>query len=151
MALDGCQTDTLIVCIIDKNSLLYVLSVCTALHMPAPTADTALTLTLYSVPAARFSMVVVWGGGEPKMMCWLPQEVVPCILYWRWYWEMGSSLCGVFQVACKAGNLDNTALDRDRPVTWEGILPAFGIGQNTTWIRFYLYLCTLVSVVSIPS
>ena len=33
---------------------------------------------------------------------------------------MGSSLCGVVQVACKAGKLDDTVLDRDRPVTWEG-------------------------------
>ena len=133
------------------NSLMYVLSVCTALQYPAPTADTALTLTLYSVPAARFSMVVVWGGGEPKMMCWLPQEVVPCILYWRWYWEMGSSLCGVVQVACRAGNFDDTVLDRDRPVTWEGVLPAFGSGQNTIWIRFYLFILVYTSVYGVYS
>ena len=133
-----------------KNSLMYAVSVCTALHIPAPTTDTALTLTSYSVPASSLVRLVEFTM-EPEMVRWMPQEVVPCILYWRWYWEMGSSLCGMVQVACKAGNLENTALDRDRPVTWEGILPAFGIGQNTTWIRFYLYLCTLVSVVSIPS
>ena len=99
---------------------MYVLSVCIALQFPAPTSDTALTLTSYSMPAASLRTVVAVGGGEPEMMCWLPQEIVPCILYWRWYWEMGSSLCGMVQVARKTGNLDNTALDRDRPVTWEG-------------------------------
>ena len=100
-----------------KNSLMYVLSVCSALQFPAPTADIALTLTLYSVPAGSGTMSEFWEG---EMVRSLSQEVVPCILYWRWYWEMGSSLCGVVQFARKAGNPDDTALDRDRPVTWEG-------------------------------
>ena len=64
--------------------------------------------------------MVEFCGGKPEMVCWLLQEVVPCILNWRWYWEMGSSLCGMVQFARKAGNLDDTTLDRDRPVTWEG-------------------------------
>ena len=51
-----------------KNSLMYVLSVCTALQFPAPTADTALTMTLYSVPAASLCTMVVVGGGESEMM-----------------------------------------------------------------------------------
>jgi len=33
---------------------------------------------------------------------------------------MGPSLSGNAQVACKAGKLDDTALNRDRPVTWAG-------------------------------
>ena len=69
MALDGCLTDTLIIRILEKNSLMYVLSVCTALQFPAPTADTALTLTLYSVPAASLGTMVEFCGGEPGMMC----------------------------------------------------------------------------------
>ena len=99
---------------------MYVLSVCTALQFPPPAADTALTLTSYSVPGASLSTIVVFWGGEPETSCWEPQKVVPCILYTRMYLEMASSLCGMLQVACKAGNLDDTALDRDRPVTWEG-------------------------------
>ena len=99
---------------------MCVLSVCTALQFPAPSADSALTLTLYSVPAASPGTVVKFCGGEPGMVCWLLQEVVPCILYWRRYLEMGSSLCGMVQFARKAGLLANTALDRDRSVTWEG-------------------------------
>ncbi len=81
MALDGCLTDTQIICIIEKNSLMYVLSVCTALQFPAPTADTALTLTLYSVSAASLIRRIAFRGGVPEMVRCLPQEVVPCILY----------------------------------------------------------------------
>ena len=44
---------------------MYVLSVCTALHFPRPPADIALTLTLYSVPAASLVTMVEFGGGEP--------------------------------------------------------------------------------------
>ena len=102
-----------------KNSLMYVLSVCTALQFPAPTADTALTLTSYSVPAVSGTMVE-FRGGEPEMVCSLPQKVVPCVLYWIRYWEMGSSLCGMVQFARKAGNFDDTALDRDKPMIWAG-------------------------------
>ena len=58
MTLDGCLIDTLIIRIIEKNSLMYVLSVCTALQFPAPTSDTALTLTSYSVPAASLARLV---------------------------------------------------------------------------------------------
>ena len=150
MALDVCQIDTLIIHIIEKNSLMYVLSVCAALQFPGPTADTALTLTSYPVPAASLVRLVEFTV-EPETVCWLPQKIVLCILYWRMYWEMGSSLWGMVQVACKVGNLDDTTLDKDRPVTWEGTLPAFGNGQNTIWIRFYLHLCTLVSGASNPS
>ena len=96
---------------------MYVLSVCTALQFPAPTADIALTLTSYSVPAASLGTMVKFIVGEPGTMCSLLQEVVSCILYQTMYLEMGSSLCGMFQFARKAGLLANTALDRDRPVT----------------------------------
>ena len=68
MALDGGLTDTLIIHIIEKNSLLYVRSVCTALQFPAPTADTALNLTLYSVPAANLVTMVEFTV-EPETRC----------------------------------------------------------------------------------
>ena len=48
--------------------LMYVVSVCTALHIPAPTADTALILTSYSVPALSLVTMVEFGGGEPEMV-----------------------------------------------------------------------------------
>ena len=67
MTLDGCLIDTLIIRIIEKNSLMYVLSVCTALHMPCPASDTALTLTLYSVPAASLGTMVEFTV-EPEMV-----------------------------------------------------------------------------------
>ena len=148
---DAWLTQWLMIIIITTHSCMYVLSGCTALHFPAPTSDTALTLLSYSVPGFSPFTMIEFCEGEPEVVRWLAQIVVPFILYWMWYWEMASSLCGVVQIARKACNLDNTALDRDRPVTWEGILSAFGSGQNTIWIRFYLYLCTEVSVVCIPS
>ena len=64
-----------------KNSLVYVLSVCTTLQFPAPTADTALTLTLYLVPGLSSVTMVEFCGGELEVVRLLPQEVVPCILY----------------------------------------------------------------------
>ena len=123
---------------------MYVLSVCITLHFPAPTADTALTLTLYSVPAASLGTMVEFGGGEPGMMCWLPQEVFPNFLYWRKYWEMGSSLRGMAQVARKAGNLNDTALDRDRPVTWEGTPKTDRrkyVKSNITEVQYMQHCC----------
>ena len=47
---------------------MYVLSVCTALHIPAPTADSALTLTLYSVPAVSAGSLAEFRVGEPGMV-----------------------------------------------------------------------------------
>ena len=67
MALDDCLTDKLIISIIEKNSLTYVLSVCTALHIPAPTTDSALTLTSYPVPAASLRTMVEFTVEEPGM------------------------------------------------------------------------------------
>ena len=121
---------------------MYVLSVCTALHIPAPAADSALTLTSYSVPAASLGTMVEFGGGEPETMCSLRQEVVPCILYWRRYLEMGSSLRGMDQVARKAGKLDETALDRDRPVTWEGRSKT----DKRNYVKFHYHRGTIHAV-----
>ena len=68
MILDGCLIDTLIIHIIEKkNSLMYVLSVCTALHMPSPASDTAFTLILYSVPASSLVTMVEFTV-EPEMV-----------------------------------------------------------------------------------
>ena len=66
--LGDCLTSTLIIRIIEKNSPLYVLSVCTALQSPAPTADTALTLTVYLVPAASLVRRIEFRGGVPVMV-----------------------------------------------------------------------------------
>ena len=49
-------------------SLSKVLSVCTSLHSPSPKADTALTLTSYSVPASSVIRVIEIAGGEPVMV-----------------------------------------------------------------------------------
>ena len=59
---------------------MYVLFVCTALHIPSPAADTACTLTLYSVPACSSFRTVEVKGGEPRMVT-LSHTVVPLILY----------------------------------------------------------------------
>ena len=126
---------------------MYVLSVCTALQFPAPTADTALTLTSYSVPGASPFAMVDFRGGETEMMCWLSQEVVPCFLYWTLYWEMGSSLCGMVQFACNAGNSDDTALERDRPVTWEGTSET----EKRNYVKSYYHgynTCMLLCIVT---
>ena len=121
---------------------MYVLSVCTALQFPAPTADSALTLTSYSVPADSLRTKVEFWKGEPEMVCWPFQEVVRCILYWRMYLETGSSLCGMAQVVRKAGNLDDTALDRDRPVTWEGTSKA----DRRKYVKFHYHRGTIHAV-----
>ena len=44
------------------------------------------------------------------------------------------------QVACRAGNFDDTALDRDRPVTLEGILPALEVNR-TQYGSDSIYTC----------
>ena len=66
------------------NSPSKVLSVCTILHVPFPTADTALTLTLYSVPASSPVRIVEVAGGETELVYVLFQEVVPFLLYCTW-------------------------------------------------------------------
>ena len=68
-----------------KSSLSKVLSVCSTLHSPAPSSDTALTLTLYSVLTSSSVRMVEVAGGEPEMVASLPQEVVPFLLYCTWY------------------------------------------------------------------
>ena len=80
MALDGGLTDTLIIHVIEKHSLMYVLSVCTALHMPCPASDTAFTLTRYSVPASSLVTMVEFTV-EPEMVTSWPQEVSSSFLY----------------------------------------------------------------------
>ena len=67
------------------SSLQKVLSVCSTLHSPAPAADTALTLTLYSVPASSPVTTVDVAGGEPERGVALLQDVVPFLLYCTWY------------------------------------------------------------------
>ena len=100
-----------------RNSLPWVLSVCSTLQFPGPTADKALTLTLYSVPASSSVRIVDVRGGEPWMVLSLPHCAFLLLLYCTLYREMVRSLCGAVQVTLRAGNPDLTALDRDTPVT----------------------------------
>ena len=102
------------------NSLSNVLSVCSTLHSPVSNTDTALTLTLYSVPASSPVRIVEVAGGEPEMAASLPQEIVPFLLYCTWYRVMFTLLWGVVQVTLRIAFPLLTALDRETPVTWEG-------------------------------
>ena len=63
---------------------MYVIFVCTALHIPAPAADTACTLTLYTVPACSLFRMVEVRGGESCLVT-LSHTVVPLILYCTLY------------------------------------------------------------------
>ena len=102
------------------NSLRTVLPVCTTLHSPAPTSDSALTLTMYSVPAFSLDKIewVVWGKTETDTA--LLQDVVPFLLYSTWYWEMAMSLWGVVQATIRAGVPDAIILVKETPLTLEG-------------------------------
>ena len=64
-----------------KSSLSKVLSVCSTLQLPSPSSDTALTLTLYSVPAFNPVRMVKVAGGEPERGVALFQDIVPFLLY----------------------------------------------------------------------
>ena len=67
------------------NSRQYVLPVCSTLQFPCPTADTALTLTVYSVPASSSVRVAEVTRDEIEMTVALSQYVVPLLLYCTWY------------------------------------------------------------------
>ena len=67
------------------NSLQNVLPVCSTLQVPCPISDTALTLTVYSVPASSPVRIVEFAGGEIEMAVALSQDVVPLLLYSTWY------------------------------------------------------------------
>ena len=96
-----------------KHSLSKVLSVCSSLHIPCPTSDTALTLTLYSVPASSPVRMVEVAGGETEWEVALLQEGVPCFLYCTQYREMVQSLWGVFQVTIRDGTPDVIVLFKE--------------------------------------
>ena len=67
------------------NSLQNVLPVCSTLQFPFPISDTALTLTVYLVPASSPVRIVEVAGGEIEMAVALSQGVVPLLLYSTWY------------------------------------------------------------------
>ena len=94
-----------------------VLSVCSTLHSPSPTADTALTLMLYLVPASSPVRLVEVAGGEIEMVFVLFQEVVPFLLYCTWYSVMATSLWGVVQLTFRD---DVTVFIKETPMTLEG-------------------------------
>ena len=73
--------------IMHKHSLSKVLSVCSTLHIPAPSSDTALTLMLYSVPGSSPVRIVEVAAGKTETGLALLQEfqVVPFLLYCNWY------------------------------------------------------------------
>ena len=100
------------------NSLVYVVSDSTLLHVPFPMADIALTRTLYTVPASRASRRVdVVEPGETRLAA---LQSVLRFLYSTWYSEMVTSLWGVVQVTLRAGFPECIALDTATPVTWDG-------------------------------
>ena len=105
---------------IHTNLLPKVLSVCSALHIPAPSSDTALTLTLYSVPASSPVRIAEVAGGEPERGVALFQEVVPLILYCTWYSVMATSLWGVVQLTFRDDVPFSTVLVTKTPLTLEG-------------------------------
>ena len=81
---------------------MYVIFVCTVLHIPAPAADTACTLMLYSVPARRLFKMVEVKIGEPCVVT-LSHTVVPLILYCTLYWKTARSVWGISQLTSRAG------------------------------------------------
>ena len=105
---------------VDKFSLSDAMPVCSTLHSPAPISDTALTLTVYSLPASSPVRRVEVTGGEPEMAGALFQEVVPLLLYSTWYWEMATSLWGEVQVTLRASEWDSTVLIKVILLTLEG-------------------------------
>ena len=105
---------------VHKFSLSDSLPVCTPLHSAAPISDTALTLTVYTVPASSRIRIVELAGGDPEMTVSLPHTVVPLLLYCTWYWEMARSLWGGVQATIKAGIPKPSVLVEEMPVTLEG-------------------------------
>ena len=102
------------------NSLQKVLPVCSTLQFPCPAVDTALTLTVYSVPASNPVRIVEVTRDETEMAVALSQDVVPLPLYSTWYWEMVRSLWGVVQVTLRAGAWNSTVLVNVTSLTLEG-------------------------------
>ena len=118
---------------IPKNilcSLLNVLSVCTSLHSPSPAADTALTLTSYSVPASSAGSLVEFAGGEPEIVTWLPHTVDRFLLNCTWYSEMVALLCGAVQVTFRVGLPWVTSFVRETPETWEVVFRSRVAGNH---------------------
>ena len=104
---------------VHKHLLSAVFTVCSTLHSPAPITETALTWTSYSVPATSSAKSVEFGGGEPKRVVTLLQDVVPLLLYRTWYWEMVTSLWEGVQVTLRV-TPDSIVLVTETPVTLEG-------------------------------
>ena len=114
---------------IHKNPLSEdVLSVCSTLHSPALPSDSALTLTLYSVPASSPIRTVEVVGCETEMVVALFQEVVPFLLYCTWYSVMATSLWGVVQLTFRD---DVTVFIKETPMTLEGADRDKRIKQST--------------------
>ena len=114
---------------VDKFSLSDAMPVCSTLHSPAPISDTALTLTVYSVPASCPVRRVEVPGGEPEMAWALFQDVVPLLLYSTWYWEMATSLWGGVQVTLRASAWDFTVLFKAILLTLEGAVQEVKYGS----------------------
>ena len=125
---------------IHANSLQNVLSVCSTLHSPAPTTDTALTLMLYSVPASSPVRTVDVAGGEPERGAALLQDVVPLLLYCTSYREMFTSVWGVVQVTLRADVSDSTVLATKTPLTLEGTVRARDIKVKLSFIATYMHM-----------
>ena len=122
-----------------RCSLLKVLSVCTSLHSPSPSAETALTLTSYSVPASRAGRCVEVIGG--MVVSRLPHKLVPLLLSCTWYREMVTLLCGAIQFTLRLGLPFLTSFDRDTPVTWEGACRSRVCRELTKQIKHHFMMC----------
>ena len=102
------------------NSLLQVVSVCTSLHSPSPAADTAFTLTLYSVPGRSAGRRVEVELGWTLTVLVLPQSKSPLLLYWTQYSERFVTFWTAVQVTLRLGFPFFVSLDTETSVTLGG-------------------------------
>ena len=103
-----------------QNSLMYVVSDSTLLHVPFPIADTALMRTWYAVPTSSATRTV--DVVEPDVTWLTAPHDAPLFLYCTWYCMIATSLWGGVQVTFKAGLPKLTALDIAMSVTWDGTI-----------------------------
>ena len=122
---------------VHKFSLSAIMPVCSTLHSPAPISDTALTLTVYTVPASSPVRIVELAGGDPEMTVSLTHVIVPIPLYCTWNWEMATSLWGMVQVTFKVVIPDTSVLVKETPVTLVGT-----VQEVLQWnVTLFLWLC----------
>ena len=139
------------------NSLLQVVSVCTSLHSPSPAADTAFTLTLYSVPGRSAGKRVEVELGWTLNVLVLPQSKSPLLLYWTQYSERFVTFWTAVQVTLRLGSPSFMALDTETSVTLGGTCRDGRIAVNNksnihaqsyNYTCAYLYTWMVVNIIS---